>query len=74
LEELPLLLLACIKRLVVMAYSRVCLYKTKRKAPEVYSVANNWVQQKIALARFAADRYQFAFYEKSKAVRFVFAS
>jgi hypothetical protein len=31
------------------------------------------VQQKIALARFAADRYQFAFYEKSKAVRFVFS-
>ncbi|MDI9879545.1 glycosyltransferase family 4 protein [Flectobacillus longus] len=45
----------------------------KGKAPEVYSVAHNWLQQKIALARFAADRYQFAFYENSKKVRFVFS-
>ena len=53
--------------------SRMLVQDKKGKAPEVYSVANNWVQQKIALARFAADRYQFAFYEKSKAVRFVFS-
>jgi hypothetical protein len=63
--------LACIRRFVGVQ-SRMLVQDKKGKAPEVYSVANNWVQQKIALA-FAADRYQFAFYEKSKAVRFVFS-
>ncbi len=37
------------------------------------SIANTWFQKKMALARFALDRLQFVFYEKSKDVRFSFS-
>jgi glycosyltransferase involved in cell wall biosynthesis len=53
--------------------AKMLVQDKKGKEDNVFSIANNWFTQKWALARFAADRYQFALYEKSKAVRFVFS-
>ena len=53
--------------------SKMLVQDKKGKAPNVETIATNWFLKKVALARFAFDRYQFAFYEKSKAVRFIFS-
>ncbi|MEA5141821.1 glycosyltransferase family 4 protein [Arcicella rigui] len=53
--------------------SKMIVQDKKGKAPNVETIATNWFLKKVALARFAFDRYQFAFYEKSKAVRFIFS-
>ena len=39
----------------------------------IESIAQNWFQKKLAFLRFAFDRYQFAFYEKNRDVRFIFS-
>ena len=53
--------------------SNMLVQDKKGKLPNVESIAQNWFQKKLALFRFALDRYQFAFYEKNKEVRFVFS-
>lgn len=53
--------------------SKMLVQDQKGKATNVETIAPNWFLKKVALARFAFDRYQFAFYEKSKAVRFIFS-
>jgi glycosyltransferase involved in cell wall biosynthesis len=39
----------------------------------VNSISDNWFQNKLSRIRFALDRLQFTFYEKSKKVRFAFS-
>ena len=53
--------------------SNMLVQDKKGNLPNVESIAQNWFQKKIALLRFALDRYQFAFYEKNKDVRFIFS-
>ena len=53
--------------------SNMLVQDKKRNLPNVESIAQNWFQKKLALLRFALDRYQFAFYEKNKDVRFIFS-
>lgn len=45
----------------------------KSTAATVFGFATNWLTKKIGLARFALDRYQFAFYEKNGEYRFQFS-
>ena len=53
--------------------SNMLVQDRKGNLPNVESIAQNWFQKKLALLRFALDRYQFAFYEKNKDVRFIFS-
>ena len=53
--------------------SNVLVQDKKGKDITTQSIANSWFQKKMALARFALDRLQFVFYEKSKEVRFSFS-
>lgn len=53
--------------------SNVLVQDKKGKDASTQSIANTWFQKKMALARFALDRLQFVFYEKSKDVRFSFS-
>jgi len=53
--------------------SNMLVQDKKGNLPDVESIAQNWFQKKLALLRFALDRYQFAFYEKNKGVRFIFS-
>jgi glycosyltransferase involved in cell wall biosynthesis len=53
--------------------SNVLVQDKKSKDVTTQSIANTWFQKKLALARFALDRLQFVFYEKSKEVRFSFS-
>ena len=53
--------------------SNMLVQDKKGNLPNVESIAQNWFQKKLALLRFALDRYQFAFYEKNKDVRFIFS-
>ena len=53
--------------------SNMLVQNKKGNLPNVESIAKNWFQKKLALLRFALDRYQFAFYEKDKDVRFIFS-
>ena len=53
--------------------SNMLVQNKKGNLPNVESIAQNWFQKKLALLRFALDRYQFAFYEKNKDVRFIFS-
>lgn len=53
--------------------SNMLVQDKKVNLPNIESIAQNWFQKKLALLRFALDRYQFAFYEKNKAVRFIFS-
>lgn len=53
--------------------SNMLVQDKKGNQPNIESIAQNWFQKKLALLRFALDRYQFAFYEKSKDVRFIFS-
>lgn len=53
--------------------SNVLVQDKTGKAATTQSIANTWFQKKWALARFALDRLQFVFYEKSKDVRFLFS-
>lgn len=53
--------------------SNMLVQGEKGNLQNVESIAQNWFQKKLALLRFALDRYQFAFYEKNKDVRFIFS-
>lgn len=53
--------------------SKMLVQDKKGNASNVETIAPNWFLKKVALARFALDRYQFALFEKSKAVRFIFS-
>ncbi len=53
--------------------SKMLVQDKKGNLPNVESIAQNWFQKKLALLRSALDRYQFAFYEKNKEVRFIFS-
>ena len=53
--------------------SNVLVQDKKGQDSTIQSIANTWFQKKMALARFALDRLQFVFYEKSKEVRFSFS-
>ena len=53
--------------------SNILVQDKKGNLPNIESIARNWFQKKLALLRFALDRYQFAFYEKDKDVRFIFS-
>ena len=53
--------------------SNMLVQDRKGNLPNVESIAQNWFQKKLALLRFALDRYQFAFYEKNEDVRFIFS-
>lgn len=46
-----------------------------KKSKELYveGITSNWFKKKLALFRFALDRLQFIFFEKSKAYRFQFS-
>ena len=53
--------------------SNVLVQDKKGDDVTTQSIANTWFQKKMAFARFALDRLQFIFYEKSKDVRFSFS-
>ena len=53
--------------------SNMLVQDKKGNLPNIETIAPNWFQRKLALLRFALDRYQFAFYEKNKEVRFIFS-
>jgi glycosyltransferase involved in cell wall biosynthesis len=53
--------------------SNMLVHDKKGNLANIESIAQNWFQRKLALLRFALDRYQFAFYEKNKDVRFIFS-
>ncbi len=53
--------------------SNMLVQDKKGNLPNIESIAQNWFQKKLALLRFAHDRYQFAFYEKNREVRFIFS-
>ena len=53
--------------------SNMLVQDKKGNLSNIESIAQNWFQKKLALLRFALDRYQFAFYEKNKDVRFIFS-
>jgi glycosyltransferase involved in cell wall biosynthesis len=53
--------------------SNILVQDKKGSLPNIESIAQNWFQKKLALLRFALDRYQFTFYEKNKSVRFIFS-
>lgn len=53
--------------------SKMLVQDKKGNLVNIESIAQNWFQKKLALLRFALDRYQFAFYEKNKEVRFIFS-
>jgi glycosyltransferase involved in cell wall biosynthesis len=56
------------------ALSSNMLVQTQRSSfTHVHSFPQNWFQKKLAFLRFAFDRFQFFFYEKSKKVRFIFS-
>lgn len=44
--------------------SEMLVQEKKANNQNVYSIANSWVQKKLALFRFAVDRLQFSFYER----------
>jgi glycosyltransferase involved in cell wall biosynthesis len=53
--------------------SEMLVQEKKANNENVHSIANSWVQKKLALFRFAVDRLQFSFYEKDKSARFIFS-
>ena len=53
--------------------SNMLVQDKKGNLANVETIAPNWFQKKMAFLRFALDRYQFAFYEKNKEVRFIFS-
>ncbi len=53
--------------------SNMLVQDKKGNLPNIESIAQNWFHKKLALLRFALDRYQFTFYEKNKDVRFIFS-
>jgi glycosyltransferase involved in cell wall biosynthesis len=53
--------------------SNMLVQDKKSKDATTQSIAHSWFQKKMALVRFALDRLQFVFYEKSKEVRFSFS-
>ncbi|MBO9700870.1 MAG: glycosyltransferase family 4 protein [Sporocytophaga sp.] len=53
--------------------SDMLVQEKKTNDKNVHSIANSWVQKKLALFRFATDRLQFSFYEKDKSARFIFS-
>ena len=53
--------------------SNVLVQDKKGEDVTTQSITNTWFQKKMVLVRFALDRLQFVFYEKSKDVRFSFS-
>jgi glycosyltransferase involved in cell wall biosynthesis len=54
--------------------SSMLVQEKKSSLTTIKTVSNNWLQAKKSFLRFALDRLQFWFYEKSKEVRFVFST
>jgi glycosyltransferase involved in cell wall biosynthesis len=54
--------------------SSMLVQEKKSNLTTIKTVSNNWFQAKKSFLRFALDRLQFWFYEKSKEVRFVFST
>lgn len=54
--------------------SSMLVQEKKRDLTTIETVSNNWFRAKMSFLRFALDRLQFWFYEKSKEVRFVFST
>jgi len=53
--------------------SIMLVQKKKSNEKNVTEISSNWIQRKISFFRFAIDRFQFFFYEKNSAVRFLFS-
>jgi len=53
--------------------SNMLVQERKADNRNVHTIAHSWIQKKLALFRFAADRLQFALYEKDKSARFIFS-
>ena len=54
--------------------SSMLVQEKKSDLTTIETVSNNWFRAKMSFLRFALDRLQFWFYEKSKEVRFVFST
>ena len=54
--------------------SSMLVQEKKSNLPTIKTVSSNWFHAKMSFLRFALDRLQFWFYEKSKEVRFVFST
>ena len=54
--------------------SSMLVQEKKSDLTTIETVSNSWFQAKMSFLRFALDRLQFWFYEKSKEVRFVFST
>jgi glycosyltransferase involved in cell wall biosynthesis len=53
--------------------ARLLVQEKKRNHAAITAIAQSWTARKMALARFAAERLYFSFFEKSKEVRFAFS-
>jgi glycosyltransferase involved in cell wall biosynthesis len=54
--------------------SSMLVQEKKSNLTTIKTVSSNWFKAKMSFLRFAFDRLQFWFYEKSKEVRFVFST